>query len=203
MPLLHHLFFLFCLFGMVGSLGIGRLLPGAAGASLAPIDCLAPMSPGTPAVSITREGTPSDLDFLDAMIQQDAEAIGLAGKALQYAQDARVKRLGLRVAESQATEIQLLRSWRLAWFPAAAPAASIQAASTPGPPCDSEQFDRQFLDQLRTNFQFSIELAMTVEREAAHTDLREFAGSVIRARTGELTTIRALLADLGGKPPDA
>lgn len=199
-PHRRHLLFLACLFGVVGSIAIGMLAPGSAGAGPAPIDCPDLLPAGTPAASTSLEGAPSDLAFLDAMIQQDAEAIGLAGQALQYAQDSRVKRLGLRVAESQATELQLLRSWRLVWFPEAAP-AGIATSSTARPSCVSEQFDRQILSQLLSNFQFSIELATRAEREATHAELRDFASSVVRARTGELTTIRALLGDPGSKLP--
>ncbi len=175
-----------------------RLTPPACGAAFMPSD-----TTGTP---IAQQAGPSDLIFLDAMIQQDAEAIGLAGLALQYAQDARVKRIGLRVAESQATEIQLLRTWRLAWFPGEPPATD-QAPVALGTACVPQQFDRQFLEQLLANFQTSIELATAAQQEADHDELRQFSGNVIRARTGEIASIRAVLRELGdvpaGSPPAA
>lgn len=166
-------------------------------------DCLdiATPRPSTDS-SANIESTPvpiaGDLPIIDAMLRQHAQAISLANRALQRAQDSRIRRMALRIAESHAGEIQLLRTWRSKWYPEAAPLA--QSATAPfdrlSQSCTGAAFDIAFLTLLLDDIQSEISSAQLASTTAEHGELRTFAASVLPVRTSEQHSIQSLLVEL-------
>jgi uncharacterized protein (DUF305 family) len=144
------------------------------------------------------EAASGDLATIDSMLQQHTRAMSLANLALQNAQDSRVRRIALRIAEGHAGEIQLLRSWRASWYLGAtdfemSPAMS-HAVGTPGTECTGQVFDHAFLVNLRLELQAEVDLARSAQSEASHSELRDFGTSLMKVRTGEISSIDELLA---------
>ena len=142
------------------------------------------------------ESIPFDLTFLNAMVQHSTGTLALANLALQQTGDSRVWRIALRMAESRATEIHLLRNWQHAWYPdAVSPQpSSVSRADTATPvPCSSDDFDREFLQQTIVLQQAVIELATAALTRAEHPDLRAYAESTLTARSQEIAAMQNLL----------
>lgn len=153
-------------------------------------------------------GDPFDLDVIDSMIEHHVGAIAMANVALQRAQDSAVHRMALRIAESQAGELQLLRYWRSAWYPSAnraSPASSHQ--DTNSIPQSSEEsalaalcaadqgFDRLFLESMIAHHQTTIALAERTRAAAEHPELVEVATSLIQIRGEEIATMSRWLTE--------
>lgn len=154
-------------------------------------------SPGSVATPVI---SPSDLAILDSLLRQNARAMSIANLALQKAQDSRVRRIALRIAESGAGENQLLRSWRSVWFPDAGSVdmsgATPDAIDSLASSCHGPAFDRAFLIVLDSELRTEVALAQSARSQASHPELRDYALSLIQARTTDIETIDALLATI-------
>jgi uncharacterized protein (DUF305 family) len=132
------------------------------------------------------------------MLQQHARAMALANEGLKYAQDSQVRRMALRISEGHAGEIQLLRSWRMIWFPDAPNVVSVPSEAlvtgSPGTSCSGEEFDREFLTFLRTELEAEVAEARMAASHAAHPELRDFATSLVEIRLGEISMIDSRLS---------
>jgi uncharacterized protein (DUF305 family) len=188
---------------LVLSIGTFAAGPWSTGA-LAAAECPAAGSPvASPDARATaesdRDPPADDLAILDAMLQQHARAMALANEGLKYAQDSQVRRMALRISEGHAGEIQLLRSWRLAWFPdatAAVPLPSeVWVPGSLGTSCSGEEFDQEFLTLLRVGLEAEVAEARRAAALAAHPELRDFAASLVDIRLGEISTIDSLLSN--------
>ena len=197
---------------------ISTLLPGfpiANAAGNSNVSGCVPATPGEPREDQVepspQQGAapeiPFDLAFIDAMIGQQSGAIALGNQALQYARDSQVRRIALRIVESQAGEIQLLRTWRDAWYPGAdrtKPPSEQGAGAEPAtvaPPCSAPDFDRQFLEMMIAQHEATIDLARSAEQQAQHEDLRKFAGSIVEIQSSEVTSMQTLLERLAAPTP--
>lgn len=157
-------------------------------------------SPDTQATATSdREAPANDLAIIDAMLLQHARAMSLANEGLQYAQDSQVRRMALRISEGHAGEIQLLRSWRLAWFPDATAVVPLPSeawvSGSLGSSCSGEEFDREFLTLLRAELEAEVAESRMAASHAAHPELRDFANSLVDIRLGEINTIDTLLSN--------
>jgi uncharacterized protein (DUF305 family) len=176
---------------LVPSLLFGTFAPEALSARTEPpTGCATPISPQSANSGASPIAVIDDLAFLDGMIGLHVQAVALANKGLQLAQDSQVRRMALRVAEGQAGEIQLLKSWRYAWFPASGP-LQIEAAELPR--CDELSFDLWFLSQMQIQMRAQVTLASAAEELADHAELRDFARSTVEVRTSELRSIDTLM----------
>lgn len=147
--------------------------------------------------------TPYDLYALDMMIDQATVVLQLANLGLSYATDSRTWRIALRIAESQAGELQLLHGWRSTWYPDIAPQnpdrpASSPVAATPsstGSPtaCLSQDFDRQFLRQMVALYEQAIERSTEAATRVEHIALGDFARTNAVSQQRELTVMQSLL----------
>ncbi len=146
---------------------------------------------------------PYDLYALDTMIDQATAALSLANLGLSYATDSRTWRIALRIAESQAGELQLLHVWRSTWYPDVAPPNPDRPASSPvvatpsstGSPtsCLSQEFDRQFLQQMIAIYRQAIERSTEAATKAEHVALGDFARTNAISQQRELTAMQSLL----------
>lgn len=152
--------------------------------------------------SANSETTPApvagDRSIIDTMLRQHAQAMSLANLALQDAADSRVRRMALRIAESHAGEIQLLRTWRSTWYPEAAPPtlSTTGPFASPAPSCTGNAFDIAFLTLLKDDVRSEISTAQLATTSADRPELRAFAASILPVRTSELRSIQSLLDDL-------
>ena len=101
----------------VGTNGFAVSMSANAIAQSTPDPCQIQPDAATPIASPIVAVEPFDLFYIDRAIEGHSAAIVVASIGLQRAIDADVRRMALRVAESQAGEIQLLRSWKSAWYP--------------------------------------------------------------------------------------
>jgi uncharacterized protein (DUF305 family) len=145
---------------------------------------------------------PFDLVFIDRMIGHQAGAIALANVALQNAQVSEVRRIALRIVESQAGEIQLLRSWRDSWYfgyENSNPPTEQKIDAEPAAIallCSAADFDRTFLVLMIAHHETAIELAKKGEQRAQHEDLRKFAGSIVEIQSDEVASMQVTLERL-------
>jgi uncharacterized protein (DUF305 family) len=156
---------------------------------------------------------PNDLLLIDEMLANHAGAMTMANVALQRANDSRVRRIALRIAESHAGEIQLLRHWRDTRFPGAEPtfylSAEQQDRPAPSPGDDRalaelcaarDNFDQIFLERMIDHHRSAIELAEHARKSAEHQEIVEFAIAIIAARTSEVAMMNQWLAEMGATP---
>lgn len=142
---------------------------------------------------------PFDLAFIDAVLQRTTSTLTLSSLALQRTGDSRIWRIALRISESRATEIHLLREWRMAWFP---DAPVWPSPSTPEPDfsiataCADSAFDRYYLGQTIENELAVIALATSARDRATRPELRDVAESLISSRTTEIESLQELLQSL-------
>ncbi len=145
------------------------------------------------------DSVPYDLHFIDEMIAHHAGAIAMASLALQQAQDSDVLRMALRIAESQAGEIQLLRHWRESWYPGAEPTylpSQADAGGTSLEPDDTSaivklcaaggDFDRLFFEIMVSHHGASIAIADDATAHAEHAEIIAYAESLIEAQRKEV-----------------
>jgi uncharacterized protein (DUF305 family) len=135
----------------------------------------------------------TDLQLIDALIANNTKAIVLASEGLTKAQDIQVRRIALRVAESEAGELQLLRSWRSAWYPDAPPVSRNEPGAVPVDRLPGNSYDRALLQMLVASFQATIEVAKNAANRAEHEQLRDYARSVAKARTSDIELLQACL----------
>lgn len=134
-----------------------------------------------------------DLVYIDAMLGEHAQAIRLASSALERAEDSQVRRMALRVAESQAGEMQLLKAWRSAWYPAAAP-FTVGTSASPLSECSTGvEFDRAFMETTAAYFYEASALLSEIAERAAHPELRSYAQQLNDARSTDIALIEAWL----------
>ena len=170
-------------------------------------NCGTPFAANTiePAPIATPGVLPFDLVLINSLIQHQAPTSTLANLALQRAQHSDVRRIALRIAESQAGEMQLLRTWRSTWYP--------DVAAQPLPPstvsldlpdlCASTDFDRAFLAAVIAQDQQGLLLAQSAISQIEHEALRTFVNSYIETTQSEIRSMQALLARLPAAAPSA
>ncbi len=165
--------------------------------------------------SRTTDGsTPFDLRIIDEMIGHHASALAMANIALQQSQNSQVRRIALRVTESQAGEIQLLRHWRNTWFPGAdqtSPSpneSNGQASTSMGDSsitamlCTAgSDFDRVFLSMMIAHHQRAIEIAEAAIAKADHADLIAFAATVVEVQGDEIAMMIRLRNEMDASTP--
>jgi uncharacterized protein (DUF305 family) len=148
---------------------------------------------------------PFDLQFIETMIANHAAAISLANVALQFAQDSDVRRMSLRIAESQAGEIQLLLYWRSLWYPSAAqdtlPAGGRVGQSLATPCAADGEFDRVFLELMIAQHRAAIMLAQRALILAEHSEILDFARTIIDARGAEIAMMTGWLTEMNVTQP--
>ena len=173
---------------LLGSLLLVTTVVGTARAATS--SCF--MDPGVQGASPEPVAPVTDQEIIDQMIELHARSIGVTSVGLQFAQDADVRRMALRVAEGQAGELQLLRYWRSIWFPDAPPGPTALSTSTP---CTAGEFtDRSFLAAMIALHQQAIALAQTALAQSQRVDLVNIADAAITARTVELNMMLGWIA---------
>jgi uncharacterized protein (DUF305 family) len=136
----------------------------------------------------------TDLEYLDQLLGYEANAIQMASVALQQAQDSQVLRVALRIVESHAGEIQLLKTWRAQWFPDASPFSIVAAESTTSAhECSSGNFDSDFLRSMISQRRAVIAVAEQIVANADHDELRALAGAVSLNWASEIASMQTIL----------
>lgn len=139
----------------------------------------------------------SNLPLIDALMEHEANAIQMASVALQGAQDSQVLRMALRVVESHAGELQLLKTWRAKWYPDATPFSIVANESTQDEDtCSMDDFDVNFLTIMIAQRQSAIALAQETIERAKHAELQDFAEAVSRNWEEEIISMQTILERL-------
>jgi len=172
--------------------------------SSAPNQSLEIKNPATQIVPSNVAHEPFDLWYIGQAIEGHSIAIAAASVGLQRAMNTDVLRMALSVAESQAGEIQLLKSWRWAWCPVAPNmwqrhvdvegiVAALQCVSL-------SEFDAAFLEVMIKRHRSAVVLGNDALRHGEHIDLRTFAHTTIDARESDLVLMVSHLDRLSPTP---
>lgn len=142
----------------------------------------------------------SDLQFIDLLLGEAALSIHRAGHGFQQAEHPDVRRIALRILESQAGEAKLLRFWRQTWFPEAGPLPGFDVESVRSldqTTCsDNGPSDARLLILLIDAGERAAYASSIVSTHADHPELRNLAAVLLDAREGELRTMETLFEDL-------
>jgi uncharacterized protein (DUF305 family) len=113
--------------------------------------------------------------------------------------------MSLRIAESQAGEIQLLLYWRSLWYPSAAqdtlPAGGRVGQSLATPCAADGEFDRVFLELMIAQHRAAIMLAQRALILAEHSEILDFARTIIDARGAEIAMMTGWLTEMNVTQP--
>ncbi|MEZ4531930.1 MAG: DUF305 domain-containing protein [Thermomicrobiales bacterium] len=157
-----------------------------------PVSCITPTFATPRATELVFE---SDLERLDSLIARDAVAMGMANQAMTLVSDSRVRRMALRIIESRAGEIQLMRHVRSLWYPDAQ--APTVTASLPY--CEtSENPDLSFLSAMIDHQRVSVAVLAESRASADHSELSDLARVLLEVRQQEIETMTALLDEISG-----
>lgn len=186
---------------LTASLAIGLTLAVVSGMSASfiaeakghTVACTSPVAGHASPIAEQVPVTLDELQLIDALIANHAQAIALANDGLKNAQDTQVRRIALRVAESHAGELQLLRSWRNTWYPDAGP-LNLPAIDDQLLPCaQSIPYDQIFLESMISYFQAAIVLASGATDNADHAEFRTYAFSLAETRRSEIAMMEEWL----------
>lgn len=204
-----HVVLLFVQQTAVGVLLSAAVLPSAAADVPMSTGCFMGVPRSEIAVSPTSPDTPIpeqyDLIFIDAMLDRGTVTLGLANQALQQTKSAAVWRIALRIAESQAGALQLLRGWRQTWYPAAPPWRPRTDSATPlvsVQTCPPAEVDQQFLRTMTSHLQSVVEFATVAQPAIEHPELQDFAYSITESEDREIRSMQTLLNSIATPLPD-
>lgn len=145
----------------------------------------------TPVSSTPARTVPVDLQFIDTMTHQLASASRLASLALVESGDAGIRRIALRIAESHAGEIQLLRHWRQSWYPEVPQSPATQpdpdvalSLCVAGP-----NFDQAFIEAMISQLLAIVRTAEAARDGGARTEIADLADTIIQARNDDIAAL--------------
>lgn len=180
------------------------------------------LEPGTTLPPSEDPYAESDVAFLVQMIPHHTQALEMAQLAPGRAQDERVVGMASRIADVQQLEIDVYERWLAdkGLAPDGRPTGragggqgehghgDVDTTSMPGMATQADltsleaaqgtEFDRQWLRLMIAHHEGA--LAMAEEREATGTNIRvgELAADVVVTQLDEISTMQAVLAELGG-----
>jgi len=212
---------------------LGAVLAGLIGPAAPPqtTPIFQPGAPGAPsrvitareAVELSRTGfVEADVRFMQHMIVHHAQAVEMVELLKTRAASDTVRRLGERIAQSQAAEIALMQEWltgRALPVAAADPHAGHHGhAATPPDPdiapmpgmlspnqmqaladASGPAFDRLFLEGMIRHHQGALDMvdALLADPDAAEDPLlSEFVSSVVPDQSAEILRMQSILSEL-------
>jgi uncharacterized protein (DUF305 family) len=187
-----------------------------------------PGAPGAPsrvisaaeAVELSRTGfVEADVRFMQHMIVHHAQAVEMVELMETRASSPTVRRLGERIAQSQAAEMELMRDWlegrgprTAAADPHAGHAGGAPASDVPIMPgmlspsqmaalaaATGPAFDRLFLEGMIQHHQGALDMveALLADPDAAEDPmLSDFASSVTADQSAEILRMQSILSEL-------
>ena len=172
--------------------------PVQAQSSNVELTCGTPVALSTAASTPLAIDQPIDLTVIDSLVQHQVATRLIANLGLQRAQDSDVRRIALRIAESQVGELQLLRTWRSNWYPNAASTYSAESTQSLVAPilaelCTTNDFDRSFLNAMIAHDQTGIALVQAAIPQIEHEELRTSLSTYIENTKSELRSMQQLL----------
>lgn len=157
-----------------------------------PVSCITPTFATPRTTELVFEG---DLERLDSLIAHDAVAMGMANQAMTLVSDSRVRRIALRIIESRAGEIQLMRRARSLWYPD----TQVPTVTATLPYCEtSENPDLSFLNAMIDHQRVSVAVLAEARDSAEHSELSDLARVLLEVRQQEIETMTALLDEISG-----
>lgn len=146
-----------------------------------------------------------DLVMIDGLMQDATESIGWSSLALHHTADPEIRRLALKIAESLAGEMQLLRNWRSMWY---SNAPALLPSNTPDSipmfadsPDDSDEnqatpqpySDENYLAAILTLQKDTRDMLSLAAIQATHPELRAYASTSIETRSVTIRSIESLV----------
>lgn len=157
-----------------------------------------------------------DQRFILMMIPHHEQAIEMAQLAARRAQHPEMKQLASAIIQTQTREIQQMRSWYQQWYgtpvPAWTPGMGLRGwGQMPwgggmhrsrflmGPQAmgsnlavleRTENFDREFIEQMIPHHQMAVMMAQMAVNSAAHPQARTLAASIIETQGAEINRMQ-------------
>ena len=150
-----------------------------------------------------------DLRFIDGMIPHHRGAIDMANEALQKSKRSEIKALAQNIIQTQnREENDLIKKWRLAWYPSAAKTPMAYDDSQQGkmvPMSTSQkdsmmmkmdlgaadnQFDLRFLDAMIPHHEGAVVMAKDALTKAKHPELKQLAKEIVASQQGEIDQMK-------------
>ena len=176
-----------------------------------------PVAEAAPAQDIDPTTLELDLLYIDVLIPHHEVAVTMAGIAQARSTRPEVVSLAAGIVETQAAELEQLRTWREAWYPDVPALSETQVfagletkASSPGRGgapglaeltmagmeaamaelCEeTELFDLVFIDAMVEHHTGAVLISELVAVEAIHPELKPFAQAVLDVQGAEIVTM--------------
>ena len=136
---------------------------------------------------------PSDVQFIDSMIQHHQGAIDMANLALEEAENEELRTMAEDIIAAQEGEIAQMQEWRAEWYPDMPATAGMGMAMGDMMLSDdaSIPFDRRFIEAMISHHRGAIAMAQAVLIQAKREELRTLAEDIISAQEGEISQMQA------------
>jgi uncharacterized protein (DUF305 family) len=164
-------------------------------------------------------GMMGDIDrhFIEQMIPHHQAAIEMAGLAAQKAQRPELKTLAAGIKQTQADEIQKMRTWYTDWYGLDVPTVSdargqgmMGAAKGMGMGmgmngdltnlANAKDFDKAFITQMIPHHEMAVMMSAMVLVNGQHPELRDLARSIINGQSAEIDSMRTWYKAWYGTP---
>ena len=169
------------------------------------------VEPGDDASADAADRNDADVVFAQGMIPHHEQAIDMAGMVLERGSNADVKSLAEDIMAAQVPEIEILRGWLQEWDESETPEHGGHATGDSGEMTmmtDEEMkqlegasgadLDTMFLEMMIRHHEGAISMARTEVEDGRFPDAKELAQKIIDTQQAEITTMKDLLAMLGG-----
>jgi uncharacterized protein (DUF305 family) len=167
------------------------------------------------------ENASFDIQFIDMMVPHHQGAVEMARIAEARAHRPELKALAVDIIKGQATEIEQMRAWRMAWsgsdqtppmdqMPTLGMSNDMPGHSmTSQPTMDMardvealrtapEPFEAAFIEAMIPHHQSAIEAARLALQEAGHPEVKDLAAGIIEAQLREIGQMQAWRAQWYG-----
>jgi uncharacterized protein (DUF305 family) len=165
------------------------------------------------------EGRPFDLQFIDQMIIHHQGAIMSAEHIIADSERPELRQLSENIQQSQAEQIEQMRTWREEWYPDAGPTFEMdptqmsemmgnnQMNGMMGEEHTQEMMhdegtDAMFLRMMIPHHQLAIDMSEQALDKAEHPELKELAQQIIDEQSAEIELMKGYLEtiEVGNSP---
>ncbi|MGH3782734.1 MAG: DUF305 domain-containing protein [Pseudonocardiaceae bacterium] len=192
-------------------LGVAALLTAVACGS-APTGTQPTAAAPPPATSAASTHAAADIAFAQQMIPHHRQAIAMAELAPTRADNPKVRDFATQIKNDQNPEIATMTSWLQAWHAppakndtgAGSTMGGMDRAARTGMMSNQQMsrlvnssgpaFDRLFLQLMIAHHQGAVQMAATELGTGRNPDAKNLATSIQRSQTGQIATMRKLLA---------
>lgn len=147
-------------------------------------------------------GEDYDRLFIANMVGHHQGAVGMAKLALTNAKHQELKDLANDIISAQTNEINDMKSWQSQWGYPASSGEAMMDHSSMGMMTDmanmaeslkgltGDTFDKKFMELMIEHHQSAIDMAISGETNAFHTEVKNLSKGIVRAQSKEITQMK-------------